>query len=59
MNDLSIHVGYLPSCIGRIAIDGQHAARHLHEKHGFRLIHQESGNQWGHVVNEQGFERNT
>ena len=39
--------------------EGLDAARHLYEKHGFRLIHQEPGNQWGHVVNEQGFERNT
>lgn len=58
MNNLSIHVGYLPGCIGRIAIDGQYAARHLYEKHGLRLVRQEPGNQWGHVVNEQRFERN-
>lgn len=46
----------------RIHLDtfaGLDAARHLYEKHGFRLIHQEPGTQWGRVVNEQRFERNT
>jgi len=37
--------------------EGLEAARHLYEKHGFRLVHQQPGNQWGKVVNEQRFER--
>lgn len=79
MNELSIHGGYRPGCIGQrlltavldfcqerncrrshlATFEGLDAARHLYEKHGFRLIHQEHGNPWGQVVNEQGFERNT
>lgn len=34
---------------------GLHAARHLYEKHGFRLDHQEEGDQWGKTVTEQRF----
>lgn len=44
---------------GRVYLDtfvGLHAARHLYEKFGFRLIHQKVGNQWGSKVNEQRFE---
>jgi GNAT superfamily N-acetyltransferase len=37
--------------------EGLAAARHLYEKHGFQLVHQQSGSQWGQVVNEQRFER--
>jgi GNAT superfamily N-acetyltransferase len=36
--------------------DGLNAARHLYEKHGFRLTRQRRGNQWGSEVNEQRFE---
>ncbi|MGB8436650.1 MAG: GNAT family N-acetyltransferase [Burkholderiales bacterium] len=36
--------------------DGLVAARHLYEKFGFRLVHQQSGNQWGAEVVEQHFE---
>jgi GNAT superfamily N-acetyltransferase len=32
------------------------AARHLYEKFGFRLTHQQRGAQWGAEVNEQRFE---
>ncbi len=38
---------------------GLDAARHLYETHGFRLVHQEPGTQWGHEVNEQRFEHQT
>ena len=36
--------------------EGLHAARHLYEKHGFRLTQQRRGQQWGTEVNEQRFE---
>ena len=36
--------------------EGLHAARHLYEKHGFRLTLQQRGAQWGSEVNEQRFE---
>ena len=36
--------------------EGLHAARHLYQKYGFRLVHQETGTQWGTSVNEQRFE---
>ena len=36
--------------------EGLHAARHLYEKHGFRLSLQQRGAQWGTEVNEQRFE---
>jgi GNAT superfamily N-acetyltransferase len=36
--------------------EGLHAARHLYERAGFRLMHQESGPHWGKVVNEQRFD---
>lgn len=36
--------------------DGLHAARHLYQKAGFRLVHQQRGTQWGTEVNEQRFE---
>ena len=39
--------------------DGLGAARHLYEKFGFRLVHQQRGKQWGSEVSEQRFERNT
>ena len=32
-------------------------ARHLYEKFGFALSYQQPGTQWGHLVNEQRFER--
>ncbi len=37
--------------------EGLHAARHLYEKHGFRLVQQQAGRQWGTEVLEQRFER--
>jgi GNAT superfamily N-acetyltransferase len=33
--------------------DGLHAARHLYEKHGFRLASSERGARWGKEVREQ------
>lgn len=36
--------------------DGLEAARHLYEKAGFRLAHQQRGTQWGIAVDEQRFE---
>jgi GNAT superfamily N-acetyltransferase len=36
--------------------EGLHAARHLYEEAGFRLITQHRGAQWGAEVNEQCFE---
>jgi GNAT superfamily N-acetyltransferase len=35
--------------------DELHAARHLYEKHGFRLARTQRGSQWGKEVNEQLF----
>ncbi|GAA6143447.1 GNAT family N-acetyltransferase [Hydrogenophaga sp. 5NK40-0174] len=35
--------------------DELHAARHLYEKHGFRLSRSQRGAQWGKEVNEQMF----
>lgn len=35
--------------------DELHAARHLYEKHGFRLSRTQCGSQWGKEVNEQLF----
>ena len=37
--------------------DALHAARHLYEKHGFRLDSSRRGSQWGEEVNEQRFIR--
>jgi GNAT superfamily N-acetyltransferase len=36
--------------------EGLHAARHLYEKFGFRLVEQTEGLQWGNRVTEQKFE---
>lgn len=36
--------------------EGLVAARHLYEKFGFRLVHQQCGTQWGAEVVEQRFE---
>lgn len=36
--------------------EGLHAARHLYEKFGFKLVHQSEGSQWGKEVTEQKFE---
>jgi GNAT superfamily N-acetyltransferase len=36
--------------------DGLHAARHLYEAMGFKLVEQHSGRQWGTEVTEQRFE---
>jgi GNAT superfamily N-acetyltransferase len=35
---------------------GLAAARHLYESLGFKLVHQQQGNQWGATVTEQMFE---
>jgi GNAT superfamily N-acetyltransferase len=35
--------------------EGLHAARHLYEKNGFKLVEQHKGAQWGTEVNEQRF----
>lgn len=37
---------------------GLAAARHLYEKHGFRLVREQRGSQWGYEVDEQRFELN-
>ncbi|NLW82597.1 MAG: GNAT family N-acetyltransferase [Desulfovibrionales bacterium] len=37
--------------------EGLETARHLYEKHGFRLVAEQRGSRWGSVVNEQRFER--
>jgi GNAT superfamily N-acetyltransferase len=39
--------------------EGLDAARHLYEKFGFCLVHQQRGSQWGVEVNEQRFELRT
>ena len=39
--------------------EGLAAARHLYEKSGFALVHQQPGTQWGAPVNEQRFELRT
>ncbi len=39
--------------------EGLGAARHLYEKFGFRLVHEQRGTQWGSEVNEQRFELRT
>jgi len=36
--------------------EGLDAARHLYERFGFRLVHQQRGTQWGTQVDEQRFE---
>ncbi len=36
--------------------EGLHAARHLYEKFGFRLVQQAEGAQWGKKVTEQKFQ---
>jgi GNAT superfamily N-acetyltransferase len=36
---------------------GLDAARHLYEAHGFRLVQEGAGSQWGKEVTEQRFER--
>jgi GNAT superfamily N-acetyltransferase len=36
--------------------EGLHAARHLYEKFGFKLLQQTEGFQWGTMVTEQRFE---
>ncbi|WP_114970833.1 GNAT family N-acetyltransferase [Rhodoferax ferrireducens] len=45
-------------CVYLCTFDGLGAARHLYEKFGFRLVHQQQGKQWGSEVSEQRFERN-
>ena len=41
----------------RWTIKGLDAARHLYQKHGFELIRENRGKQWGTEVIEQEFER--
>jgi GNAT superfamily N-acetyltransferase len=36
--------------------EGLHAARHLYEKYGFKLVEEHKGKQWGKAVKEQRFE---
>ncbi len=36
---------------------GLHAARHLYESFGFKLVHESPGTSWGTLVTEQRFER--
>lgn len=38
---------------------GLDVARHLYESHRFELVHQNPGSQWGTLVTEQKFVRNT
>ncbi|UCD88998.1 MAG: GNAT family N-acetyltransferase [Desulfobacterales bacterium] len=38
--------------------EGLDAARHLYEKFGFRLVEEQTGEQWGTTVNEQKFALN-
>jgi hypothetical protein len=53
---LSIQQGYKRVYLNTFA--GLDAARHLYEKHGFVLILQQIGQQWGCEVTEQRFEKN-
>lgn len=43
--------------IGLHTFAGLDAARHLYEKNGFRLVHQQLGSKWSTEVQEQRFER--
>jgi len=43
--------------IGLWTFEGLHAARHLYETFGFRLVSQQEGARWGTRVSEQRFER--
>ncbi len=56
---LDAALAFCRSCgYGRVYLwtfEGLHAARHLYEKNGFRLVEQHKGNQWGREVNEQRF----
>jgi hypothetical protein len=47
---LAIRKGYIPGVIGRVV------ARHLYERCGFRLVHEQCGSKWGSEVLEQRFE---
>lgn len=38
--------------------EGLDVARRLYEKHGFHLVQEQLGRQWGSQVNEQRFEVN-
>jgi GNAT superfamily N-acetyltransferase len=53
-------LGFCRSCSYRRVylntFEGLHAARHLYERAGFRLVAQHPGAQWGREVNEQRFE---
>jgi GNAT superfamily N-acetyltransferase len=58
---LSAALGFCDGCgYGKVHLwtfDGLHAARHLYEKHGFRLTLTQRGSQWGKEVDEQLFTR--
>lgn len=57
---LASAIGFARECgysrIHLSTFEGLLAARHLYEKAGFRLVHQQPGSQWGSLVNEQVFE---
>jgi hypothetical protein len=57
---LSTAIEFCRSCgYRKIYLDtfeGLQTARHLYEKHGCHLVHQQPGMQWGAQVNEQRFE---
>ena len=46
--------GYKRVCLN--SFEGLHAAKHLYEKNGFKLVEQRRGARWGTEVNEQRFE---
>jgi GNAT superfamily N-acetyltransferase len=46
--------GFTKVCL--CTFEGLHAARHLYEKFGFKLVEEEEGTQWGTKVIEQKFE---
>lgn len=53
--DFSDACGYRKVSLWTFA--GLHAARHLYESCGFRLVHEAAGSRWGTRVTEQRFER--
>jgi GNAT superfamily N-acetyltransferase len=57
---MEVAIGFCRSCgHRRVYLDtfeGLHVARRLYEQHGFRLVEQHRGTQWGREVDEQRFE---